>query len=154
MSSLVSADQAAEYRAALQNVFESFWRPFSLYVSANTAVISTSQTYSRFGQHDQNAAIDGDNPAVTPQVYTLTGCITYGKDQPYKYIMPGDVGDLKLRKSDGEVNIKVDATGNALLSQVKMVNLDGFNFTLTSNARPHGLLGVPTRWSYTLTKTD
>ena len=150
----MTSAQRTEYRGVLDDVFWTFARAFDMYVSANTAVISTSQTYSRFGQHDQNAAIDGDNPAVTPQVYTLTGCITYAKDQPYRYTTLGDVGDLKLRMNEGEVNIKVDATGDALLSQVKMVKLDGFNFTLTSNARPHGLLGVPTRWSYTLTKTN
>jgi hypothetical protein len=110
--------------------------------------------YSRFGQHDQNAAIDAENVAEVPQVYTVTGCILYENKQPWTYISPGRVGDLKLRESDGKVRIKVEASGYALLKECKLVNLDGFNFQLNSNARPHGLLGAPTRWSFTLEKTD
>lgn len=154
MSSLISSAQASLYRQALQNVFETFARPFDIYLEARNATISTSQTYSRFGQHDQNAAINADNVAVTPQVYTLTGCILYGNGQPWKYISPGNDGDLKLRESDGMVRIKVDATGYTLLKDCKMVKLDGFNFQLNSNARPYGLLGAPVRWMFELEKTD
>lgn len=158
MPSLITDAQRAIYDAALQNQFETFARPFLMYVEANVANISTSLTYSRFGQHDQNAAITEDNTAVTSQVYTVTGCIYYANKQPWLEIAPDGDGfnrnaqQLKLRDSEGVVRIKVDATGYALMQGVKLVNLDGFDFQLDSTARPHGLLGSPTRWTYTLRK--
>lgn len=154
MPSLISAAEAASYQVALNDVFDTFARPFLLYLEAQTAVISTSMTYSRFGQHDQNAAINADNVAVTPQVYTVTGCILYNKNQPWMDISPGDDGQLKLKESDGIVRIKVEEQGYQLLKDAKVVSLDGFNFQLNSNARPHGLLGNPTRWTLTLEKID
>src|ERR1044072_4544621 len=149
MPSLISDAERASMEAALQSQFETFARPFQMFVEANVATISTSLTYSRFGQHDQNAAITEDNTAVTPQPYIVTGCIYYANKQPWIEIAPDginrDAQQLKIKESDGIVRIKVDATGQALLSQCKLVNLDGFNFQLNSNARPHGLLGSPTR---------
>lgn len=154
MSSLITTAQASEYQAALSDVFWTFARPFSLYVEAQTATISTSQTYSRFGQHDQNAAINSDNVAVTPIVYTVTGCILYGNGQPWTDFSVGQNGQLKLKDSQGKVRIKVEATGYELMKSCKLVSLDGFSFQMSSNARPHGLLGAPTRWSFELEKID
>lgn len=153
-TSYVSATQAAIYNAALDNLFATFARPFSLYVEAQTAVISTDPTYAGpFGQHDQNVF----NPTVTPQVYTVTGCITYGRNQdnPYGEPYPGkDASQLKNRDTDGTVRIKVQADGYALMRSCKQVSLDGFNFIMTSAPRPHGLLGAPSRWTFTLTRTE
>lgn len=154
MASLIPESQAAIYRGALADVFDTFARPFSLYVEAQTATISTSQTYSRFGQHDQNAAINSDNVAVTPIVYTVTGCILYGNGQPWTDFSAGQNGQLKLKESQGKVRIKVEATGYELMKACRLVSLDGFSFQLNSNARPHGLLGAPTRWSFDLEKVD
>lgn len=155
--SLLSAAQQADYKSALSSVFWSFARPFSLYIQANTAVISTSPTYSRFGFHDQNAAITADNTAVTPQVYIVTGCIRYNGDQPWPFVSP-DTGpeaqQLKVRFSDGKVRIKVEATGYALLKQVKTVVLDGFTLTLVSSPRPHGIVGEPDRYTFEFERDD
>lgn len=155
--SLLSAAQQADYKSALSSVFWSFARPFSVYITANTAVISTSPLYSPFGFHDQNTAISVVNAAVTPQAYTVTGCILYGRDQPWPYISP-DVGtdaqQLKLRDSDGKVRIKVEATGYALLKQAETVVLDGFTFVIDSTPRPHGIVGQPDRWTFALQATQ
>lgn len=154
MPGLLSSAQGAEYRAALDDVFWTFARPFSLYVEAQNATISTSPSYSRFGQHDQNAAIDEVNVAVAPQVYTVTGCILYGNNQPWLDFSAGKDGQLKLKESNGIVRIKVEATGYQLMKECKLVTLDEFSFQLNSNARPHGLIGSPTRWTFTLEKID
>ncbi len=151
MPSLLSTTQQAEFQRAIADVFWSFARPFSLYVEANTAVISTSLTYSRFGMHDQNEPVGVDNPAVTPQVYTVTGCLLYGENQPWTYISPDgatSAQELKLREADGVIRIKVEATGHALLSQCKLVVVDGLQFQLNSTPRPHGIAGSPDRWTY------
>lgn len=150
---LVDDIQKADYDLALFSVFETFARPFQLYIQAQTAVISTSPLFSRFGEHDQNAAITTENLPVTPQVYTVSGCILYGNKQPWEYIAPVDVQN-KIRESAGIVRIKVYPQGYDLMKSCKLVNLDGFDFTLNSNARPHGLVGNPNRYTFTLLKTD
>ncbi len=151
---LLTEAQKLQYNQALQDVFDTFARPFNLYIEAQTAVISTSLTYSRFGDHSQNTAISADNTALTPQVFTVTGCILYGNRQPWIDLgLPSDQ-QIKIKESNGTVRVKVDANGYALMKQCKLVNLDGFDFQLNSNARPHGLVGQPTRWTFTLEKID
>lgn len=154
MSSLISATDAATYRSQLDSVFWTFARPFNVYLAAQVATISTSPTYSRFGQHDQNAAIDDDNVAVTPQVYTVTGCITYGNNQPWTDFSVGPDGKLKLKDAEGQVRIKVEQQGYDILKEAKLVNLDGFSFQFKSTPRPHGLLGSPTRWTFNLEQVE
>lgn len=143
--------QAAVNQGA-QDVFDTFKRPFSLYIEAQVVTISTSPAYSRFGQHDQNVF----NPQVNPQVYTVYGTILYGNNQPWEFIEPqarANFQQTKLRNSQGLVRIKVDESGYALMQNCKLANLDGFNFTMTSNARPHGMFGIQ-RYTFWLTKTD
>ena len=158
MPSLITDAQRQIYDAALQDQFDTFKRPFQLFVEANVATISTSVYYTRFGQHDQNAAIDEANTPVTPQATTVMGCIYYATKQPWLFISPDGIGhdaqQLKLNNSDGTVRIKVDATGYALMKDVKLVNLDGFQFQMDSTARPHGLVGSPTRWTFSMTKVE
>lgn len=151
--SLLSATEKTDYDNALASVFDTFARPFSLYLNAQVANVSTSPTYSRFGDHSQQAPVSTDAPAFTPVVYTVTGCIQYGNKQPWEYVTTAEVQN-KLRESFGTVKIKVEATGHALLSQAKMLRLDGFDFTLVSSPRPHGLVGAPTRWTYVFQRTD
>lgn len=155
MSNLFTVAQQIEYRNAIKDVFDTFARPFSIYLEAQTANISTSPTYSRFGQHDQNAQIGVDNPVVTPTVYTVTGCIEYGSKQPWIIGAPDAAAiQLKLRESAGVVRIKVEAGGFALLSQAKLVTLDGYSFQMNSVPRPHGIVGSPDRWTFTLDRIE
>ncbi len=155
--SLLSNVEKASYDAALSSVFATFARPLSVYLEAQIAVVNTNPTFGgMFGDASENAVGPTSTP-VTPQRYTITGCVLYGNKQPWEYVEPASRGNYqqnKIRESFGSVRIKVDATGHALLSQVKQVVLDGFTFQLNSTARPHGLVGSPTRWTYTLQKVD
>lgn len=153
MPSLLSSAQQAAARAAIRSVFDTFARPFNVYIEAQTVVVSTDPNWSRFGQHDQNV----DQPEVAPIVYTITGCIKYANDQPYDFMAPyaaGGAEQLKLRESDGKVRIKVDASGHALFQSAKRIVLDGVQFDNDSSPRPHGIVGQPDRWSYTISKID
>lgn len=154
MSSYISPAEKTSYDAALYGVFETFMRPFQLYLEAQTAVVSTAPSFAgMFGDQSQNVT----DEVVRPKVYALSGCINYGNKQPWEYIAPearGDHQQNKIRESFGTVRIKVDATGYALLKDCKQVVLDGFTFQLNSNARPHGLIGAPNRYTFTLQKVD
>jgi len=149
MSSLFTPTQLTSYDAALDNVFDTFKRPIMAYVEAQAITLSSSMTYSRFGQHDQNVL----NPPVTPQGTQIYACIRYGNGQAYDFMAPGSDVQLKLRESEGLVRIKVDATGYEIMKNAKTVVLDGFTFTIDSTPRPHGLV-TPHRWTFMMRKTD
>ncbi len=157
MPSLVSPTQAAIYNSALQDQFDTFKGAIGIYVNAQTVTLSTSPTFSRFGQHDQNAMVGPDNTAVTPTLTTIYGTVYYGNGQKWEYIEPGSRGNYqqdKIRESFGTVRIKVASDGYDMMKQCKLAILDGFQFTLISNAKPHGLLFPQTRWDFTLQKLD
>lgn len=156
MASLLSPAQQTSARNAIRSVFDTFARPLTLYLEAQTVTISTDPNWSRFGQSDQQLL----DPAVVPQVYTVTGCVMYGEKQPFGYTTPyggGAVGDgtqLKIRDADGTVRIKFDASGYALMQGAKRVVLDGFTFDIDTTPRPHGVIGAPDRWTYVLDKVE
>jgi len=146
-------------QAALDDEFATFMRAMQVFVEAQYVTISTSPTYSMFGDHSQNAPISTDNTAVTPQSYIISGCIRYGNTQPWpdfsatRSAAQGG-GQLKLKDSEGLVRIKVNSDGYDILKDVKLINLDGFQFQLDSTPRPHGLLGNPSRWTFQFRKLD
>lgn len=143
--------------AAAEWAFQQFMRQFTVYTEAQTTYISTSPQYSRFGQHDQNVTNTGQSPRVTPNVTTINGTLLYAKGQPYSYVAPETRSSYetnKLRESFGTLRLKVDSTGYALLCNSKLVNVDGFDFKLISNARPHSVFGPPTRFDFLLQKVD
>ncbi len=151
MSSTLSPTQQAIAKGLIRNVFDTFKRPLSLYLEATTVTISTDPNWSKFGQHDQNVL----DPVVKPNVYTVSGCILYGDKQPYGYTEPAarsNFNQLKIRDSDGTVRVKFDASGYALMQGVKRVVLDGFTFDVDSTPRPHGVVGAPDRWTFTLSR--
>ncbi len=138
-------------------VFQTFMREFTMYLDARVAVINTTPSFAgMFGDASQNATGPGATP-VTPQVYTLSGCIRYGNGQPWEFIEAGSRANYqqnKVRESEGQVRIKVDRSGYALLKDAQQVVLDGFTFTLDSTPRPHGLVGDPDRWTFSMLKVD
>ncbi len=144
------------FNAALFGVFETFKREFTLYLDARTAVVNTTPNFAgMFGDASQNATGPGATP-VAPQLYVLSGCIKYGNGQPWEFIGPVGNNDQqnKVRESEGQVRIKVDRSGYALLKDCQQVVLDGFTFTLDTTPRPHGLVGDPDRWTFHMLKVD
>lgn len=148
-------EQKSIYADALYGVFQTFMRSFQLYVDAKVAVVNTSPTFAgMFGDSSQNSTAT----PYTPQLYTaISGCLLYANKQPWEYIEPGSRGDYqqnKIRESFGQLRLKVDPTGYALLKDCEQITVDSFTFTLDSNARPHGLVGNPTMYTFTLSKSD
>lgn len=138
--------------AAAQWVFDNTKRPLTVYIEAAIANISTNPNYSRFGQHDQNVF----NPAVNPQATVISGCLMYGNKQEWDYIEPQsrtNYEQLKLRESFGMLRLKVDPSGYALLTNCKLVNVDGFDFKVVQNAKPHGMF-TPQRYTFFLQRVD
>lgn len=137
-------------QAVLDDFLDSAWntlkRVLLVYSLPQVAYISTTTANPRFAQHDQNVF----NPQVTPQAQTIYGIIRYGTKQPWDYIEPQSrtaYSQQKIRDSEGEVTIKVDAAGYALLKDVKRVVVDDGQFQLISTPRPNTLF-TPKRWQF------
>ena len=148
---LLSASEKIGYDQAFQDLFETFATTFSIYQEPQKATISTSLTFSRFGQHDQNAAVSADNVANVPRSYVISGCIEFGNKLPWDYIAPAQGQNAqqdKLRNAMGMVRVKVDATGYGLLRDAKLVTIDDWDFQPVTTPRPHGLVGAPSRWTF------
>lgn len=144
---LLSAAAKAALNQGAQNVFDTFKRPFTLYVNAQVANIVSNPAYSIFGQNDQMST----TTPVTPQASIVTGCILYGKDMQWDYIAPENRTNYdqnKIRNSLGIVRVKVDINGYALMANCNQMILDGFKFNLVSTPRPHGVFGDPSRWTF------
>lgn len=152
-TNLIPDSERVILESALSDQFATFMRALRVWTDAQSVTISTSPTYSMFGDHSQNSAITDDNTAVTPQFTTISGCILYGNKQPWEY-MGIEQGQLKLREAEGTVRIKVSADGFALLNNAKLVTLDGFAFQPSSTPRPHGLIGPPTRWTFSYARVE
>ncbi len=153
----LSDTEKADYNAALFGVFTTFMRPMSIYIDARVAVVNTTPNFAgMFGEASQNATGPGVTPVV-PQVFVVSGCILYGKTQPWPFIGPVDKENNqqnKVRESEGRMRLKVDQSGYALLSQCQQATVDGYTFTIDGTPRPHGLVGNPDRWSFELLRVD
>lgn len=136
------------------SVFQTYMRGFHMYLDAGVAVVNTSPTFAGFfGDASQNQL----NVVNTPQVFHLSGCILYGNKQPWEFIEPGSRGNYqqnKIRESEGVVRLKVDPTGYALLKDAEQIIIDKFTFVIDSTPRPHGLIGDPNMYTFTLLKVD
>lgn len=152
-TNLIPDSERTIMESALSDQFSTFMRALRIWSDAQSVTISTSPTYSMFGDHSQNSAITEDNTAVTPQFAIISGCILYGDKQPWNF-MGLEQGQLKLRGAEGDIRIKVQADGYALLNNAKLVTLDGFSFQSSSTPRPHGLIGSPTRWTFTYSRVE
>ncbi len=150
--------QKSIFTDALYNVFETFKRPFSLYLDAKVAVVNTTPNFAgMFGDVGNQNATGPSSTPVTPQIYLLSGCILYGQKQPWNYIELGSRGNYqqnKARESEGLCRVKVDLTGYALLRDAEQVVIDGFTFVNDSTPRPHGLVGSPNMYTFELRKVD
>ena len=140
MGTLVSSDEKAQMQSALMDVFDTFKRPFSIYVLPEKVVISTDPNYSRFGQRDQNVF----NPEVEPIKYTLTGVISHEKNQNLNFLglnqgSSDHESQIKVPMPEGRVRIKVDAFGLPILKKAQLLELDGENYEADATPRPHGL---------------
>lgn len=153
MSSLIpDIPTQTALQQAILNVFDTFKRALTVYVLAQKAYISTDPNYSRFGQHDQNVFA----PPVTPQPTVIYGTILYNKTMNWDFIEPATRSNFdqnKLRNSMGEVRLKVDADGYALMQGVQLVQIDNFEFKIVTTPRPHGVF-ASALWTYYLEKVD
>lgn len=139
-SYLTDAEKAA-LATDFNDVADTFLRAFTVYQEPQKTVIVTDPNWNPYQSFNQNAT--GIRNTPIPNV--ISGRILYDKSQEWSFVRPFagrgvDEGQLKVKDQvTRSVRIKVDASGAALLTTSKQVEIDGNRFTLESVPRPHGL---------------
>jgi hypothetical protein len=142
MSFLTDSQKAAVF-AEFNTAMSTFLRPLIVYQEPQKTVIISDPNYNPLeGSYNQNDADVQNIPIYT----TISGRITYDKDQEWSYLKPypgNENGQLKVKDQTARsVRVKVDYSGYSLLSTCKKMELDGYLFDLVSQPRPHGPFGT------------
>lgn len=141
MPSFLTPAQKDSLATIISYIADTWERPIVIYKEAAQIVVSTDPNYNRFEANVQNDL----NPVRVPQKFTVNARIWYQKHQEAPYIYPyvggaQDVNQMKDTTTDGQVRIKLRvADYDSIFNDVKLVEFDGYKFTVDSVERPHGL---------------
>ena len=126
-----------------QGVIDTFTRVFTVYQEPTRLVIATDPNYNPYSFSQTTGSIQ-----YIPNPIQLSGRILYDKQQEWGFVRPyvgrgPNEGQLKIKdQTTRSVRIKVDASGAAILQAGKKFTIDGLNFDLESQQRPHGLFSA------------
>lgn len=139
MSFISEADKASLH-SVMKGLAETWEQDIVVYQMPEKTIISQDPNFNIFQANSQNMF----NPENEPIRYVLKARILYQKDQQYPFFDPYvggqlDVAQLKQRSAEGITRIKVNESGYNILKGTKVVELDGFQFTIDTLERPHGL---------------
>jgi hypothetical protein len=148
MPSLIDDAEKNAEQTAMLDVFDTFKRPFVVYVEAEKVIINTNPNFSRFGNNAQNMT----NPTVVPQPFTIYGVIKHKEDQQYEYVGADDV-QIKVKSAKGRCRIKVRIEDAQPLIRAKQFEIDGFQYKPDSTPRPHGLF-TPALYTFYLVRSE
>lgn len=110
----------------------SFFVPIVIYTAPQKTVVTENLDYNPFDAADQNNL----DPVNTPIRHVVSGRIQFGQRQANPFAYPDTT---KARVPEGQIRIKVDASGAALLEGAKEIELNGMRFDSDSTSRPHGI---------------
>jgi hypothetical protein len=138
--SLISAADKASLHSVMKSLAETWEQDIVVYLMPEKTVISQDPNFNIFQANSQNIF----NPENDPIKYTVKARILYNKDQAYPLTSPYvggelDTAQLKLNVSESLTRIKVNESGYNVLKDSKVIELDGFQFTIDKLERPHGL---------------
>lgn len=129
-----------------------FARPIVIFQTATHTVISTNPS---------NNFLFDNAPFNSPTTNVINSGIfqariLYGKKEtlnPFGTVQRNNASDQNgIRLEDGEVRIRLDATGAAFLSSCERVTFDNTIFDVETTQRPHSLVGPPNFFDFYLKK--
>ncbi len=139
---------------ALSNEFfrlhATFARPIAIFQTALQTVIATNPS--------NNFLFDNAPFNSTEQTIIQSGVfqarIWYARKEniaPFNSTQRSNGADQNMiRLEDGEVRVRLDATGAAMLNTCERVTFDGTIFDVQTNQRPHSLVGPPNFFDFYL----
>jgi hypothetical protein len=154
--SFISQKDADALNDEFFRLHATFARPITIWKTAKQIVLSTNPSNNflfestPFNDQVQNIQVSGVfNARVQyPKKMTTVPFVTLNtKDK-------GGMDQVFIQRDEGDVRIKVDATGMAYLMDAKRVTLDGDIFDIAIAKRPHSLLGAPKFYDFLLTRIN
>jgi hypothetical protein len=137
--SLLTDLEKATLTADLDQVAATFMRPLTVYQEGARTVVVSDPGWNPIEDYQQN----NTDIRSTPVFSTISGRIQWDRLQEYKFV--GGPIEAQFKAKDAyarSVRVKVDASGHALLSTAKEVQIDGILLYPDSAPRPHGLFGT------------
>jgi hypothetical protein len=121
----------------MNDIHDTFKKLIYSHQDGELTVLTHDPQYSSIYSNHQLG--DGINSEIEPIKEQFYGRILHDHKQ---YLKPVDVGDensIKLKLSDGQTRIKVDADGKAIVLKSKKIEIDGVLYEIDTSARAHGL---------------
>jgi hypothetical protein len=141
MASLLTEGEKAELEAVRDDVFATFCREITCWVTPETTVLSSDSNYN-YTYLGPDGDSSGDYVEYTPTSGTFQACINYDKKLERYFASPQGTRDENFRITfdDGSVRIKLRKEDyDSFIKDSINFKFDGFNFDLDKSPRPHGL---------------
>lgn len=138
-----------------------FFRVHATY-ARDIVIFQTATQVVVFSNPENNTLFDSAPFNSTTNIIINSGIckarILYGKKQmeiPFNSTQRDNSSSQNMIKlEDGEVRLKVDATGAMLIGSCERITFDGSIFDVQTNPRPHSLFGAPNFFDFFLKKTN
>lgn len=149
--SLLTDQEKLDISNQMWIVHDTFSRPIIIYQTAYTTVISTNPNTNILFE---NAPFNGVQQRII-QSGMFQARILYGKKENLDAFGGGGAnGQPMILLEDGEVRLRVDATGAALLASSERVTFDNAIFNVQTSPRPHSVVSTPDFFDFYLKKVQ
>lgn len=141
-------------RDQFNNLHATYARPITIYRTAVETVVLTNPANNYLYQQAP------DNSVVNRVIQSgvVDARILYGKKQSLEQFSSAarnnSAEQNQIRLEDGEVRLKLDPTGAALLMGCERIQFDGTTFDDISSKRPHAVFGEPNFFDFYLKKLN
>ena len=150
-ASLLTDAQKADLSNQFFAVHDTYARPIIVYQTAYQTIISTNPNTNILFEM---APFNGTKQTII-QSGIFQARILYGKKEPLDAFQgAGPTNQSMILLEDGEVRLRVDATGALFLNSSERVTFDNAVFNVQSSVRPHGLTGPPNFFDFYLKKVQ
>lgn len=137
--SLIPLVQQGPLDAAFHDLHATLGRPVAIFRTAKEIVISTSNSHNFLFQ----GAPTNDVVQEIVQSGVFLARVLYGGKQERLTFGGVPTQQPLLGLEDGEVRLKLDATGAAFLAGAERVIVDGNILKVFTSAKQHSLIGAP-----------
>ena len=136
--SFITDEEKADLDSVMNEVHATFAKTIFAHSDGELTVLSYDPDYSSVYGSPTPSESSGAT-TVAPIETEFQGRILFADKMDLKIMDVGDGNSLKLRTMDGEVRVKVDAVGKAVLEKAKKVEISNELYQFDTGPRPHGL---------------
>lgn len=144
--SLLTDQEKTDLSNQMWIVHDTFSRSIIIYQTAYETVVSTNPNANILFD---NAPFNGTQQRII-QSGMFQARILYGKKEDLNAFRAGPSDQPMILLEDGDVRLRVDATGAALLASSERVTFDNAIFNIQTSPRPHSLISNPNFFDFYL----